>query len=220
MSKRLLALNLLLAAAAVAFSIQLVRVLSTPRPLPQFSVPPAVQTVVSPKEESTPPRPSRAAYGVVATKNLFNPNRSEAITQPALFAPAAKPLLYGVVINGGTRIAYLQDPATKRVFGYKIGETVAGGQLELIEENRVVIRQAVGSLEVKLKDPSKPKPVAGAPRLPPGVASPFAAPPVPSVAPSVPGAPLPVPPGGSRPSSLLQLLQGAAGAPGTRPPSQ
>ncbi len=221
MSKRLLALNLLLAAAAVVFSIQLVRVLSTPRPVvAPAAVVPTVQAVDSPKAGPGSPRPSLAAYGVVATRNLFNPNRTEAGAQGAGLAPAAKPVLQGVVINGTTRLAYLEDPATKRVFGYKTGDAVAGGQLEQIEKDRVVILRPEGPIEVKLKDPSKPKPVASAPH-PPGVLPlpvvPFGVQPLPSIAPSAPGVPQPVLPGETRPSSFLQLLQGATGTPG-RPP--
>ena len=155
MGKRLLALNLLLAAASLVFFVQLIRVLSAPSPLPPPSVPPAVKTL-TPRTEGLPPaQPSLAAYSVVATKNLFSPNRSEVIAQ---LAPTATPILHGVVIDGGTRVAYLEDPVTKRVFGYKTGDSVAGGQLEQIEPDRVVIKRPEGPLEVKLVDPSKPKP--------------------------------------------------------------
>ena len=208
MSKRLLALNLLLAVAAVVFSVRLVQVLSAPRSLPPPSVPAASQGAVSSKDEPAQARPSLSVYGVVATKNLFNPNRSEAIAPTASAARAPKPLLYGVVIIGETRLAYLEDSATKRVFGYKIGDTVAGGQVERIEEDRVVIKLVEGSLEVTLKDPSKPKPVVRAPG------------PAPSITPPAAGVSVPGPPGGPRPPSLLRRPQGAAGAPGASTPSE
>lgn len=212
MSKRLLALNLLLAAAAVVFSVRLVQVLSAPRSLPPLAVPPAAQAVVPSKDEPAPARPSLSAYGVVATKNLFNPNRSEAVAQTPL-ASAAKPVLHGVVINGTTRLAYIEDPVAKRVFGYKTGDTVAGGQLEQIEDDRVVIKRPEGPLEVKLKDPSKPKPVASAP-APPRVAPPLAGT-VPAITPTVPGV-LPSPqPGAPRVPGALR--RPAPGAPAPNP---
>lgn len=219
MPKRLLALNLLLAAAAVALSVELVRVLSAPHSLPPASARPAVQPVVAPKDEPAPSRPSLAAYGVVAARNLFNSDRSEVVAQAPL-APSAKPVLHGVVINEGVRVAYLEDPVTKRVFGYKIGDTVGGGQLDQIEADRVVIKRAEGPLEVKLKDPTKPRPVVSAPKPPTRVGPPAGAPPVPTLVPSAPGVPPSVPPVGPRPSGLLRHPPGAsegAGAPAPSP---
>lgn len=192
MSKRLLALNVALTATAVLLVVQLVRVLSAPQPLPPPSAPPAPQAVAAARSEPVSPRPSLAVYGVVATKNLFNPNRSEAVAQAGAL-PVVKPVLQGVVINSTTRLAYLEDPLTKRVFGYKTGDTVAGGRLEQIEADRVVIMRPDGPLEVRLKDPSKPKPAVGA-RIPPA-----GVPRVPSIAPTPPGDPTPVPPFGPRP---------------------
>ena len=211
MSKRLLAVNLLLAAVAVLSAVKLSHVLSAPRSIPPPAAPPALQASVTPGTEPAPSRPSLAAYGVVATRNLFNPNRSEAVAALAPLPPAARPVLHGVVINGETRLAYLEDPTTKRVFGYKTGDTVAGGQLERIEEDRVVIKRPEGLLEVKLKDPSKPKPVVRAPP-PPGVAPSAGVPRTPPIAPSAPGVP--------RPPRPPRPPQEGAGSPGTPAPSQ
>lgn len=189
MSNPLLALNLLLVAAAVSFSIQLVRVFFAAPPLPPPPILRPLEAVVSPRENPAPAQPPLASYDVVASRNLFNPNRSDAITHTAF--PAAKPVLYGVVINGDTRLAYLEDPATKRVVGYKTGDALAGGQLERIETDRVVIKRAEGPLEVMLNDPNKPKPAVSAP--PPRVVRPTPAPPgepsVPKMAPSAPEVP-------------------------------
>ncbi len=219
MSRRLLALNLLLAAATVVFSVQLARVLSTPRPLSPPSGSSASPANAALKDDLSPPRPALAAYSVVATKNLFNPNRSE-VVEGASLGPAAKPVLYGVVIDRGTRLAYIEDPATKRVFGYKTGDAVAGGQLEQIEEDRVVIKRPEGPLEVKLRDPSKPKPVASAPKPPQAVAPRAGVQPVSPIAPPVPAFPSPAPPRNPRLPGPLHRPQGAAGAPGMPVPSQ
>lgn len=220
MSKRLLALNLLFAAAAVAFSIQLVRILSTPRLFPPpIAAPAPVRAAGAPKEEPSPPRPPLGAYGVVATKNLFNSSRSETGAQTAV-ATAAKPVLHGVVINGRTRLAYLEDPTTKRVYGYKVGDPVAGGRLEQIEGDRVVIKRAEGPFEVKLKDPSKPKPVTRALAPPPGAAPRPGVPGAPSIIPPTPGVQPPVPPVGPRAPALLRRSQGAGEAPGAPAPAR
>lgn len=221
MSRRLLALNLLLLAAAVVFSIQMVRISSTARQLPppaspspqRASAPPSKDTPV--RDESRPSRPSPATNEQIAARNLFNPNRSpEAVTaSPTPLAPAVKPVLYGVVIDGGTRLAYLEDPSTKRVFGFKTGDAVAGGRVEQIEEDRVVIKRPEGPLEIRLQDPSKPKPAV--PATPRVLAPPT--PPAPGVLP--PGVRPPLQPGIIRPLRP-QRMDGGGGPPGSPSPDR
>lgn len=158
MSKRLMLLNLVLVSAAVVFSIQLVRTFLAAPTLPSPRGSPAPQAAAPPTGERARGSVPLAAYDVVASKNLFNPSRSEAGT--ASVAPATKPLLYGIVLKDGASAAFLEDPATKKVTGYKVGDAVAGGQLEGIEADRVVIRRGEGTFEVLLRDPQKPKAVA------------------------------------------------------------
>ncbi len=185
MSKRLLLLNLVLVTAAVAFSAQLVRTFLSSAQLPPPPQIRASQPVPSPAEESARVRPSLASYDGVASKNLFTPTRSETAT--ASVAPVAKPFLYGIVLKDGGPTAYLQDAATKKIVGYKLGDSVAGGQLERIEADRVVIRRGDETFEVLLRDPQKPKPVVAA--QPPGAAPQPQAPGAPAVQapPSAPG---------------------------------
>jgi len=152
-------LNLVLVSAAAVFSVQLVRTfLSAPR-LPPPRITSTAQVTPPPTtEERARASVPLAAYDVVASKNLFNPSRSE--TGTASVAPIAKPLLYGIVLKDGAPAAFLEDPVTKKVAGYKVGDAVAGGQLEQIEADRVVIRRGEGTFEVLLRDPQKPKAVA------------------------------------------------------------
>jgi hypothetical protein len=120
---------------------------------------------------------------VIAAKHLFNPSRAEGGPAPA--APAVplppKPLLLGLVLDGPQSRAYLEDPTTKRVFGYQIGDAVAGGRLEKITGDKVVITRPDGPMEVLLRDPAKPRPVAPAAQAPPSPGFP-------------PGGRLPIPP--------------------------
>lgn len=186
MSKRLLLLNLVLVAAAVVFSVQLARVFTTPRlPPPPASrpLPPALPAGEAPASAPV----GLPAYGVIATKNLFNSTRTETPASAAGPAAVAKLQLFGVVIEEGRNVAFLEDPATKRVFGYKTGDAIAGGQLERIETDRVTIKRGEESIEILLRDPSKPKAVASVPAQP-------ARPTVPGVAPTAPGPPAVQPP--------------------------
>lgn len=172
-------------------------------------------------------RPPLTAFAPVAEKNLFSPNRAEVALDPPkppappgaapTAPPAPKPRLYGIVIGAreGGR-AYLEDPRTRKVFGYTIGDSVADSRLERIETDRVVMRRGSESFEVLLRDPTKPRPAPQPPAPAPGTpaAGPGAQPgggPVPFQ--PVPGSPGPFQPGaGGAP-------QGFPGAvpPGTNP---
>jgi hypothetical protein len=66
-----------------------------------------------------------------------------------------KPVLHGVIVDEARSIAFLEDASTRRILGYRVGDTVAGGQLERIIGDRVVIRRADGEVDVLLSDPAK-----------------------------------------------------------------
>ncbi len=120
------------------------------------------------------PTASLSAFTMIAERNLFSSTRNEATPEPPkppMGTPAAapavpKPRLYGVVLgrDEGPR-AYLEDPRTRKVFGYAVGDTVAESRVERISADRVVLRRGEEIFEVLLRDPSKPKP-APAPAAP------------------------------------------------------
>ena len=163
MSAPLLALNLFMAGLSVFFFITIVHTPSTPDSRTPSRTGRAFAVTVSPKHDvAAPGSPLGGAYDVIATRNLFDTNRSDAKNVAAIvetLPPAAALALYGVVISEDTRLAYLEDPATKRIAGYKIGDRLAGGQVERIEPDRVVIMRAGGLIEVRLHDPNRPRPV-------------------------------------------------------------
>jgi hypothetical protein len=209
MLKRLLVgLDVLLVAGAAFLGLQLHRIWTEPPPAaaapaaaPAPAEPPAAAA------EARPPAPAATAYAVIAERNLFSPTRTETApeppkpplptvaTSPVPVRPAEKPRLYGVVIgaDGGAR-AYLWDPQTKRVFGYKIGDSLADNRVEQIANDRVTLRRGSDTYEVLLRDPSKPRPPpsaqAAVPALPPQVPG-FVQPGVPGTE-GVPGVP-PIP---------------------------
>jgi hypothetical protein len=172
-SKKLLAFNLAMAAVAVVLGAWLVRDLTASRPLPP--PPPPRKAAAAPAPAEEPATQSAAedrltAYNVIVAKYLFNPSRAEGgaeVVKPAVPLPP-KPLLLGVVVDGKASRAYLEDPATKRVFGYQVGDSVAGGKLEKITDDRIQISRSDGQMEVMLRDPTKPKPPAPPPAQVPG----------------------------------------------------
>ncbi len=224
LSKRLLGLNAILAVSSVAFAAQLGYVyLAPPSATPPRARPaPDARPGSRPSAESARPEPRQglASYGGIAAKNLFSPTRTEVVSAPAgslvgavspPAPPAPKPFLLGVVI-GDTTIAYLEDPTSKRVAGYRVGDSITGGTLESITFDRVILKRGDGVLEVKLKDPAKPRPapvlVEGpGPTRPgavvPGVAQPGLAP---GAAQAVPGVQAPAVPGAPAPPGVIRRL--------------
>ena len=107
-----------------------------------------------------------AQYAIIAIRNLFSASRAEQGEAEATAATGPKPYLRGVVLDGDQSRAYLEDPTTQRVSGYRVGDAVGGGTLVRILEDRVVIRRPEGLVEVILKDPAKPQPAPTAPGAP------------------------------------------------------
>jgi hypothetical protein len=157
MPRRLLALNVFLGVIALSFVALAARELLVRRPLPAAPAarPAAAAAAAAQRDAAKSDEPP--AYGAIVAKYLFNPARTEGGAMTAA-SPATKPLLHGVVVDGEKSRAYLTDPASKRVFGYAVGDSVAGGRLERIAEDRVVIARPEGPLEVLLRDPAKPGP--------------------------------------------------------------
>jgi hypothetical protein len=173
MSAPLLALNVFMAGLSIFFLITIVHTPSAPDSRTSSRTGRAFAVTASPTHGvAAPGSPLRGAYDVIATRNLFHPNRSDAQNLAAIvetLVPAATLALYGVVISEDTRLAYLEDPATKRIVGYKIGDKLAGGQVQRIEPDRVVIRRVGGLIEVRLHDPDRPQPVVSeSPQAPGG----------------------------------------------------
>jgi len=174
MSRRLLLINIVLGFVCVAFAVGIVRSLFVTRPLPAAAA--RIAVAPAPAVNSAPGAVGLETYAAITTQNLFNPGRSETAAVAAV--AVVKPVLHGIVIEGAKSRAFLEDPSIKRVTGYSVGDPVAGGKLEKIADDRVVISRPEGLVEVLLQDPAKPRPTP-------------AAAPVTAVAPGAPGQPAP-----------------------------
>lgn len=206
MSKRLLTLNALLGAISLACLVYVVRaaILTPVAPASRpRAVAPAAPPVPRPATASHPPS---QGYAVIATRSLFSPTRTEAVSTAPLptVTAAQRPSLQGVVLRDGAPIAYLEDPVTRRVAGYRLGDSIAGGTVQTITADRVVIARADGKLDVLLHDPTRPRAPAApsrppsprppAPEGPAVQAPPPLAPPQPPAAPNIIRRPPPMSP--------------------------
>jgi len=211
MPRRLLVVNVVVIGVAALAVLSIVRTLTARTPdvaaRPRASAPAAAAT------RAAEPPPNPGAYNVIAVRNLFSPTRTEApppTTQAAGAARLPKPVLFGIVLRDGQPIAYLEDPTTKRVAGYRVGDSVVGGTLQRIAADSVVVNRPEGAVDVRLHDPSKPRPAAVVapppPAAPTGSTPPTASPypgavTPPPLSPTMPQRPLPpnllrrIPPG-------------------------
>jgi len=206
MLKRSFTLNVVLGAIAVGFATyiawEVIRPApaSTPQARPRPGAPAAVATI--------PARPAPEAAGswsVIASRNPFSPTRSEAPVAAAQAGPAVnvpKPNLYGIVLKDGAPFAYIEDPVTKRVAAYRIGDAVAGGTVQKIARDGIVLARPDGVIDVRLHDSGKPRP----------------APPVPAATPGQSPAPQPLP-GVVPPGPQTQAPAEPPPQPGTAAPS-
>jgi hypothetical protein len=62
------------------------------------------------------------------------------------------PLLYGVILGTRGWVAYIEDPTTRTVAPYRVGDTVAGQTVQAIEEERVLLSGPGGTFEIRLSD--------------------------------------------------------------------
>lgn len=205
MSRPVILLNALLLGASALTAIYVVRTVIAPPPraataASRPAAPPSNSAPPSPAEPGSPPP---ASYAVVASRNLFSPTRSEVsgpgtLAQPALQLP--KPSLFGVVLRENGSIAYLEDPSTTRVAAYRVGDAIAGGTVQAIQPDQVVLARADGQVAVRLHDPTRPRPAQGPQPGAPAAGQPGGAifgQPQPGMPPSatlpMPGQPLPQP---------------------------
>ncbi len=158
-SKRLFAVNAVLAGLSVGFSIYIIWEMTAPLD-PSVGTPPAPMNtaVVAPDNAARLATP--AIDAAIASRNLFSPTRTDAqrAESAVIGTPGLRLNLFGVVLAGERSIAYLEDPTSKRVYAYRLGDSVAGGTIRAIEASHIVLERRNQRLDVSLHDPSRPKP--------------------------------------------------------------
>ena len=211
MPRTLAVVNLALAAVAALLVLYIGRQFVAPAPLPAGGR--RAAATAGPAAGIETVRLPASAYNVVASRNLFSPTRTEAPSSGVIAAaPVVKPNLFGVVVRDSGSIAYLEDPTTKRVAGYRVGDRILGGTVQSIKADAVTIDAPGGAMDVRLHDP-------GRPRATPATA---AGTPQPSVAPALPGViPPTAPPHATMPpATVAQPPMQPGQQPGTMVPTQ
>jgi len=137
-SRRLLAVNALLAALSVGFSVYIIGQI-TAAPSSPAPARPAMALAAVGSPVGDPVAASPALYSTIGSRNLFSPTRADTHKTDAALTIVGQLNLFGVALAGEHSIAYLEDPVSKRVFGYRLGDSVAGGVIRAIEADRVVL---------------------------------------------------------------------------------
>ena len=174
MLRRLPLVTALLVVLALAFAGVIARELTTVPRAPVTRPQPAASVAATSAAAPAAPGSNTAAnYTVVASRNLFSPTRSEAPVAPPTPPPPPpvlpKPNLFGVILIEGTPVAYLEDPVSKRVARYRVGDSVAGGTVKSIESDTVQLLRPEGQITVRLHDPTRPRAAMPATQHNPGV---------------------------------------------------
>jgi type II secretory pathway component PulC len=114
-------------------------------------------------------------YTIITDQNLFHPERRIPPEKKAgQELPKPEFVLYGTLITGDTKIAYIEDlkaPRTtpgrgKRQTALKIGQTMGGFKLEEIYDDKIVMVRGEEKIEVKVAS-SKGKRTTAAPNANP-----------------------------------------------------
>ncbi len=107
------------------------------------------------------------SYTVIASRNIFNPERRDFPTQsgPEEKKPLVRPqiILYGVTMAGDYQSASISNPGRplkkgeREAITLKIGDRIGEYKLAKILPDRVALEAVEDTFEVLLYDPNKPK---------------------------------------------------------------
>ena len=106
--------------------------------------------------------PDTANYLIIAEKNLFHPDRVIPVEKKVEEKPLPKPdfVLYGTLIDGTTRLAFMDDMKSqisspgrgKRQRVISQGSSLSGYALREVHEDRIVMARGDDTITVRLND--------------------------------------------------------------------
>ena len=130
---------------------------------------PSKAAVAAANVEAKPVQPAEA-YGIIAEKNIFNPERKDFPSLALIVAEqpkqAVRPqvILSGVVISDDYQAASVSSPGRvlrkgeRETITLKLGDKIGEYKLAKIGNDRITMETAGDSFEVLLHDPRKPRP--------------------------------------------------------------
>ncbi|MDD5544819.1 MAG: hypothetical protein PHX83_16755 [Acidobacteriia bacterium] len=157
--KHILLLDVILLAACVGLGAQLKRQWVSTAEQDEVSriVPPRVAMKNAAEKQKTPEALEKN-YLVIATRNLFSPDRSDQIVQAAAKVRPPKPILYGVLNLKDVQVALMSTPDNRESHSYKVGDKIGEYTLTKIAFNKVQLRWGDESVETTTED--QPKTIA------------------------------------------------------------
>ena len=84
--------------------------------------------------------------------------RPPTVPRPTTAArPKGAPEVQGIIVRDEGAVAYIRDPQTNQVKGYRVGDKVGDAVIEKIGEREVVLTTPKGRIEVRLEErPTRP----------------------------------------------------------------
>ncbi len=80
----------------------------------------------------------------------LSPSRATAPKPPTAVRPRSAPEVQGIIVRDDKAVAYIRDPKTKQVRGYRVGDRVGDAVIEKIGDREVVFTTPTGRIEVRL----------------------------------------------------------------------
>jgi len=106
----------------------------------------------------------RVALGQAPSQAKRPESRGGVVIAPARSSPIIAapdpngPRLQGIVLRETGGVAYIQNPRTNGVTGYRVGDAIEGSILQKIEEDRVVLKGPNDTIELRIAPLPRKKP--------------------------------------------------------------
>jgi type II secretory pathway component PulC len=125
--------------------------------------PPVAAEKKAAKDDEKKPQFTRPkSYDVIASANLFNPDRTSKKEEEKVAAtppPKNQPKLFGTIIIGEKKLAILEDPGTRERKTFGISESVGGYVVSGISEDKVVLSWSGEEVTIRLREDKGVKPL-------------------------------------------------------------
>ncbi|KPK02112.1 MAG: hypothetical protein AMK71_03380 [Nitrospira bacterium SG8_35_4] len=113
-------------------------------------------------DEKRAPFVSPKSFDIIASANLFNPDRTSKKEEEKVVAtpqPKNQPKLFGTILIGDRKLAILEDPGTRERKTFGLNESVGGYRISEISENKVVLSWSGEEVTIQLREDKGVKPL-------------------------------------------------------------
>jgi type II secretory pathway component PulC len=161
MFRNFLVINAVLFIVAAFLGAELYGTLSRRMEVPT-EPPVAAEKTATQDDEKRAPFVSPKSFDIIASANLFNPDRTSKKEEEKVIAtppPKNQPKLFGTILIGERKLAILEDPGTRERRTFGLNESVGGYLISEISENKVVLSWSGEEVTIQLREDKVVKPL-------------------------------------------------------------